>query len=263
MNWIKFNWVLNFLKIKIQWFAYSYQLEPLFHFTSPPLETHGNSLQRRAVTMENIFPPTSPTQQRFRTDEKTLFVLSGVSRGEGSGVHEKFNSSTNSWDLWMQKDLGVAFQAVMVHEVLVVLGGMKDDVIHSNVWIYNFSTHKWSIGPKMITSRLENENWLFKDSFERWKTCKNYFQECCDKTRYHTLHSRFLSAIMSLPKGPETQKKSTWINVTVINEKKMLGSAFFPIMNFHESVNSICVSFRCNILFQIIFENSFKFDTNK
>ena len=104
-----------------------------------------------SIRSPNLEPGSrhDPTEH-MRPDDQTLML---IVNNFGKPIHQKLDRQTNIWTQWVERDVGRIFEAVLVDEQMLLIGGIKNSKFRNSVEIYNFRSKKWRKGPRMNATR--------------------------------------------------------------------------------------------------------------
>ena len=100
---------------------------------------------------QNKIATTSASSQ---SDKETLIVMSSMKEGNSNSIHEFFDAYSKTWREWKRVCLGWGFEAQVVGDMLVCIGGATSTHIKKSVNSYNFNTNKWTSASSLNIGRF-------------------------------------------------------------------------------------------------------------
>ena len=104
---------------------------------------------------QNKIATTSASPQ---SDKETLIVMSSMKEGNGNSIHEFFDAYSKTWREWKRVCLGWGFEAQVVGDMLVYIGGRGGGTTFTqnkkSVNFYNFNSNKWTSASSLNFGRF-------------------------------------------------------------------------------------------------------------
>ena len=124
--------------------------------TSTVIQNFPHSSQSKAVTRgkDQCVPSTEDVTTKPNLSE-TLLLLGGLFSGSPkNGPHQQLDPATRAWKKWFGEYVGSGFQAEVLGNTLVCMGGFVQSGVQNKVRMFDLVANTWSEGPNMLYSRF-------------------------------------------------------------------------------------------------------------